>query len=518
MHRKRFISNSMASVVSSLFAQVISLITLPLFIDRLGLDLYGVFVISTMMLGYVGIFDFGLTQGIVRTIGKSYARGDIKQSRQATSTGFLILILAGILSFTVLFYSRDALVGILQISSQNQQACRDLLEVTAWVSLISWPARLPGCILQGTLNIKYNSIADSVGAVFSSSILLFMVISGADLAALRWGGSLAMIATCIPKLFAVIRNAPEFMVPSRLLSFDEMRDSASYSLGVFYSQLLSMLGVRIDHLLIGGFLGGASVGLYSVAQRPFELLSNFTARFLSALTPTVYALDGNNDRARLQKLLDRVVFYRTFMVCPIACLGVVFFKPFVGLWVGEEFSEVVIWGQLLLTCLLLSVFGPITHVVRGLGKMRAVNFVFTVRVLVNLGVGLSLIRHLGIGGPVLGTLAATVLLGDFLFYAVFCKMIGLQWRKTYFQTIRMILVSVFLSVPFYLSVNHWLVPTTWMAFFVQGLIVVVLWMLPFAFAFLKRSEYEDLELAFASVGVARLSFLTKIFSFLKQRT
>lgn len=56
-NRELFISNTVFNVSFKLVNQVIALFILPLFVKNLGAELYGIWVISGIVIGYFGMVD-----------------------------------------------------------------------------------------------------------------------------------------------------------------------------------------------------------------------------------------------------------------------------------------------------------------------------------------------------------------------------------------------------------------------------------------------------------------------------
>ena len=72
------------SIVYKILALIISLTLVPLLIDILGVEEYGLWVTFTSLLVWISLFDFGLGYALKNTVSKSLANSAIKNAQQET--------------------------------------------------------------------------------------------------------------------------------------------------------------------------------------------------------------------------------------------------------------------------------------------------------------------------------------------------------------------------------------------------------------------------------------------------
>ena len=65
--------NILFSVATQAWIIVLSLVTIRIVIHGVGADAYGVFLIASLLLGYVAFLDLGLTPAVVRSIAQHRA-------------------------------------------------------------------------------------------------------------------------------------------------------------------------------------------------------------------------------------------------------------------------------------------------------------------------------------------------------------------------------------------------------------------------------------------------------------
>ena len=503
MHRERYIKNTVFLTLTSLVAQVVTLFVLPLFITNLGKEMYGIFVISSMLTGYLGLLDFGFTDGIARYIGQAYARKDAQQLARVVAAGVWLLAGIGLVAAGLIYFGRFAIVDFFNLSGDSRVVAANLLAVTALFSVLQWPMRMPGSILRATLHIREKSIVDAATSVVTSFVMLALVYMACDVVTIRIGVFLVSAASWLPRLLLVRRCVPELRWHPFLFRLATLRDMSSFSLGMFYTRLLSMLATRIDLLLIGRMISVGAIIPYVVASRLFHFVRGNASHLMGPFLPTVFNLDTEANRHKLQTLLNDGVRYRALLVTPLAYLGIVISPAFIRTWMGQEYVQYAVWSQLFVAVHLITVFGIGTNIARGTGRLRWCNALLTIRIAANVILSIALIPRFGIGGPILGTVLSSVILGDIVAFPLFCRMCNLSWRKPLVEGLCIIGANMPISLGAYflvrrLRIDSWgplLLSTACLLCVFYGVLYLL---------FIRDKEKRDVYTALEATGITRL--------------
>src|ERR1035437_10688053 len=79
---KRFIKNSFFNVAGWLWLTVISVVTVPYIVKKLGYDAYGVLSLVSMVVGYFAFLDLGLGDAVIKYVSHYHV---LKRSEEHTS-------------------------------------------------------------------------------------------------------------------------------------------------------------------------------------------------------------------------------------------------------------------------------------------------------------------------------------------------------------------------------------------------------------------------------------------------
>lgn len=496
--RERFISNTLFNVSFKLLNQLIALFILPLFVRNLGADLYGIWIISGLALGYLGVMEMGLSEGVMKYIAGAYVKKDFATLNRVVNTAgaLFFMVGSGILLIILLFH--EQIIGLFAIGTDNVGTANQLLLITGLFAPALWLTRITDTTFQGLLRFKEYSILSGILTLGKTLTMLFLVYGGYGIIKIAVITNIVHLALWIPSLFMLVRILPELSFGQSFLSLDVIRAIMPFSMGVFYSQLVSMLALQADNLIIGIAVSMSAVTAYVVASKLFYITYSYMGMLSGVLQPTTYQAFANNDKALIDKLLGTGTKYMTMLYTPLGYLGIIVSPLFIRTWIGADHLQYAIWSQgLMAVFLITSGFGMPVNLVFNSGRTRPANVFKTISILVNLAIGIGLVKRFGIGGPILGTLVAG-LLGP-LTFPYFCRLIGGDWRAQTILILKIVFINLPSSVCFYLISS--IIQPGWLNLVAFSVVIVVVHASTLYLAFVTSDEKRDLKI------LCRLLFL-----------
>ena len=130
------------------------------------------------------------------------------------------------------------------------------------------------------------------------------------------------------------------------LSLKHLRDIFSFSMWLTLGQAVTSLNFRLDQLLIGGFLGRAALGYYSVGT---NLAASPSRESVLPLTQTLYPAFSmvSDDVERLRRAYQRAQSVVTAIALPAGIGFVLIADPFVRLAMGDKWAPAIIVIQMI---------------------------------------------------------------------------------------------------------------------------------------------------------------------------
>lgn len=278
--------------------QVVSWAVTILLARTLAPEDYGLFAMAFSVITFMELFqEFGLGVTIIQR--PSF-------SKQQINAIFWVLFSASALIVTVTFlvagplaefYDEPRLVWIIRI-----------LSLTFCFNSIG---TVPYSLLTKEIDFRRRSLAEICAVVVSSGISLVMAYGSYGVWALVLG-QLARSGVSSSVMFVSSRWVPGFQV-----SFTEMREILKFSLHVAGGSALGSLSDSLNSVIIGRFLGGYNLGLYSMAfglgkSSPLHKLSTGVINQLSL--PLFSNLQ--RDTEELQKYFLKITKYLAVISLP----------------------------------------------------------------------------------------------------------------------------------------------------------------------------------------------------------
>lgn len=312
---------------------LLSFILIPLTINYIKADAYGVWLTLTSLVGWVAMFDIGIANGLRNRLSESLAAQDYERSRIYVSTTYVII---GIIAFVLmlLYFIFYKLVNWQTVFNSTFISEKELQSVVTIVAVL---------FLLKFISDIINVISASFQMVSFSSILLFISNLGTTLAVWILSKTtsadmvfLALSLSLIPFLISVFasiylfRNNFHAVKPSlKYVDFQESKSIVGLGSQFFILQIISLVIFQTDNILISQFFSPSEVTNFNIAYKYYSVV---VIIFTIVLTPYWTAFTEAYFKKEfhwVKKTINRLLLYWIFSI------GVLFFMFLMSAWVIE---------------------------------------------------------------------------------------------------------------------------------------------------------------------------------------
>lgn len=327
--------NALYNILGAALPSVLTLVTVPLYLEIIGVEKYGFLTLCFVILGYSGFLEWGLGSAIAQKVAAA-GREDARAASDIFWNGLWLSLVLGALGALMTF--TGASLYFSSLSDTNSEFAHELRAALPLLSAIA-PVLMLGGLLSGTLQGREKFLAlNLVGSVAYSLVTLLPL-----LAALLWSDSLAalvlgaLLARLIPYPFGLWIAArvlplqrphpPSWLIMKGLLGFGGW---------VALTQVANGILSTIDRLAIGGKMGAAAVPAYAI---PFGVISRVVLvphSLAGALFPR-FAYADERERDRLVATGIQAIMV---IVTPVTIGIIAVAEPFFRLWIGPELAAV----------------------------------------------------------------------------------------------------------------------------------------------------------------------------------
>jgi len=325
---------------------LVSLVTVPIYLNQIGLARYGVISVVWILLGYFGVFDLGLSRATTNQIAKTND-GPAEDREAVFWTGLWLNGLFGLAGGVALYLAASPLLA--QVFKMPEVLRGEILGALPWIAILVPLATVSG-VLTGSLEgcnrfFTVNSLQAMDATLFQVLPLLAVLVFGPQLSVIIPAAVLARMTSVLSLVIAALRVFPlnRICLPQR----DWAKKLVGYGAWISVTSFVSPLLVNLEQMVIGNILGVKAVAYYSL---PFNVAGKIQALPYSlgrAMFPRLsnQAPDGAKDLAtRAVRLLG---IGMTAIIAP----AILLIGPFLQLWVGSDIAgHSTLVAQILLLC------------------------------------------------------------------------------------------------------------------------------------------------------------------------
>ena len=347
MSRTRsFFNGVMFAYVYQACAMAIGLWLTPFYIRMLGTHDYGIWLVGLQLLTFLLLCDFGVLGVVSRDV--AHANG-LEQSQPGS--GHLPMLIGETIKVVLIQTCVIGLValGLFLYLPSARGAVRGPVGLILLVFVLSYPLRLFPVVLQGLQDLKFLGQLRLWLWAVSTVLAVVLLLLGARFYALAWGWCLQQIGHDLIAFLRMRRLRPD------LLSVDNWNKTGplqwrwfTRGFWVSISQLAYALVAGTDLLIVGRFLGPATVVVYSCTIKLIAILQNQPQILASVALPGLSHLKTSESRERILQATTSLTQAMLLLSGAVFCIILTINQQFVTVWLGARF-----FGGMRLTVLLL---------------------------------------------------------------------------------------------------------------------------------------------------------------------
>ncbi len=436
---------------------ILSFITLPLYIKVFGKVEYGVFLLAYGLIESLVFFDFGIGSALVKYT--ALYNGHNFETKDELNYAFFInwtvriaLVLAIIFSLITLTIGFN-IEMFFKVGQDHNSLARNIFTVFALYVLFYGVLRQAQYYLEGLEEFVFLNKTKLI-LVFLLFVLYLMVLFF-PIGIIEFV-ILFAISNLVPYCIYFLRLIKSGLIDLRSWSsasfFEKPKEEyLKFSLNMFYVQLTSFFFTLFDKFIIGAMLGPVQLVYYNAVTKLSFIVRMINNQSLLVLNPMIAKISKEN-LSNTESIIEKVSLIQFIVILPIVAGVSILIYPFIDLWLGKDFLPYTHWG---IFALLIYVIGPFSGMIQRVLKFGGFDHLLVkvniFLVLINLFFSILLTNFVGIGGPILGSLIQ-VFLSVLTFQYLGRKLLGVKGGR--FDT--HLLISSFIALLVCLLGFKWL--------------------------------------------------------------
>lgn len=412
---RRILLTTLSSGGSKLLTAVISFAMVPLTLNYLGTERYGLWMTISSVLAMLSFADLGIGSGLMNAVATAQGKDDTQEIKKIISVGYCLLIGIALL-IIALFFLIEPFVpwgSLLNIDSNlaGEEAVSTIATVIVWFA-ISMPAGVAIKVLMGMQKGVAANLWLAAASIASLGCVLGVIHFEGGLPSLA-SATIAppIVAGIIAGLYLFIKQSPHLRPQTSLISANDVKHLAGTSGLFFVLQISGLIAFQSDYLIIAHYLGPESVAVYAVAFKLFTIPSIILSLFLNALWPAYAEAKSRGDKEWVYKSFMRSLKLSSSIAVPISSVTLIYGPWIINQWVGNEINAT--WDLLMglfFWSLLNMLGGNFAALMNGLSVIKFQTIASVAMAAVNIMLSIWLVNIIGVSGVVWGSVLSLTLI------------------------------------------------------------------------------------------------------------
>lgn len=330
---KRLLRNASWSLSSRIATIISILVTTPIIINSFGLELMGVWLLANQVVTYLSLSGIGVPNALARYLAKYKAMGDSETATSCFSTAFVATTVSGLFVVGLTVLGSDHIGGFFDLERRlHSTASTVMLILGANVALM-----LPLQLGQGLLTSIHRFDRIAIWLTVSSLLRLFLVVLVFSL----WDPGLPVLATIVVGTnllgFALMfidawRMCPWISLNLHTASYRSLRSLVSLGIAALIITLAAMFTRQGNTVLVGRFLGPATVTLFAVPLMIVDYIVPLINLLRMQVYPVASEMAAVGEKENLLRFYRMATLY-SFSLMAAMSLGAYFVgEDLLGLW------------------------------------------------------------------------------------------------------------------------------------------------------------------------------------------
>ena len=310
----------------------------PWMIRQIGMSDYGLYSLVGTFIFYF-IIDFGLSGAITRFIAKY--RAERNQRQVEKMLGLTTKVYLGIdavillVLFVCYFFLKDIFTGL---TPEEIDKLRGLYVVAGFFSVISFVWHPMNGAMMAYEYFVENKLVDmchKVGTVLL--IVLALMFNGGVYELVFITGAVGFLSSLLK--FIIFKRKSHIQINWQYSNHAELKNLMGFSMWVFLTSMAQRFRLTMMPTILGILTNSTEISIFALGMTIEAMIYTLSSALNGLFLPKVTRMIHNQEGSRaLTDLMIRVGRLQLYIIALILCGFWMAGRPFLQLWVGENFT------------------------------------------------------------------------------------------------------------------------------------------------------------------------------------
>jgi O-antigen/teichoic acid export membrane protein len=386
-------------------------ILVPLSLEFLSKEEYGIWLTLSSFIGWFSFFDVGLGQGLRNKFAEAKARENLGDLRNYVSTAYYTITVVSVILF-ILFLLVSVNVswaGVFGLSLKYESDLQVLMPFLFGFFCLQLILRLISSVY---LADQKASIPSALNFYTQLCLIFSIILLGffGEPSLLRFG----IVFSVIPFLLlfalnikAFTKDYPDLIPNKHFWEYRFLKDIFGLGVKFFILQVSVLVLFSTDNYLITKLIGPEAVVPYNLAYKYFGIISSIQLIFLAPYWSAFTEAYTKRNIPWIKSTMKKLNFLTVGLLLSLVIMF--FVAPYAyEFWIGIGVTVTRrIDGLMMLYFAIAVVYAPYNYFINGIGKINLHTVGFAISAMVNIPLSILLANNFGMGSE--GVILATII-------------------------------------------------------------------------------------------------------------
>jgi O-antigen/teichoic acid export membrane protein len=396
--------NLIANYAGKVWAAIINIAFVPLYIKYMGIEAYGLVGIFATIQPLMTILDLGLSPSINRELARySATPGHEKQMRNLVRTlevlywGIAAVLCVGVLLLSPLVASKWVHAQLLPVDTIKHAVILMGLSI-----VIQWPVGFyTGGLMGLQRQVLFNVTNTIIWTLRGVGALVVVMISSDPVLGFFWWQLIMSIVNVGVVAVIMWRALPASRIDSAKFSFDVLRSVWRLAIGMGAVSVVILIFNQLDKIILSKQITLTDFGYYSLAWQVVGSLFMLYYPIYSAFFPVMTQLIAQGDLDSFKEVYHKGSQFMSVAVLPASVIIALFSSDILLIWVRNP-TTVANCSFLLSILIVGAAFNGMLciqyAVSQAFGQTRHMLYVYVITVIVYIPIMLIVTKNYGVLG------------------------------------------------------------------------------------------------------------------------
>jgi O-antigen/teichoic acid export membrane protein len=394
----------------------VTLALTPFILRHLGPARYGIWILTSSIIGYYGLLDIGFRAGVTQYLTRYLAKGDYEKASECISSAVAVLASFGMLILGLSLGAAYLAPHLFHLPAGTENEAFWCILIVGSSSAIQFFFQPFTSVFIATQRFD---LANAIGVgtrVLSAGGIVFALRMDYGLVGVSAATCAATAVDYVVRWRVARYLAPRLEVASRYISWKRLREITEWGAWNFLMSVNAFVYQHGPNVLIGSLMPIAAVGHYALATGLTRQINSVLNPVPGALYPTAIELHVRGDRTGLERLYNDGSRFMLLAMISIVLPAAFWAEDFYRLWLGQKyltgvpFHSVALVFRILLLSVVTNYSSTIAcQILLGAGRVRTVGTTLLCGSILNLAISITLMMNgYGLAGVAVATVVASV--------------------------------------------------------------------------------------------------------------